>query len=61
MTLFLLMLASMGLGIAGALACLIGMLFTIPFVYLTWVVAYLMATGQPTAGTVRRFEPTPTT
>ncbi len=35
--------------VAGALACLIGLLFAVPFVWLIFAVAYLTMTGQPTA------------
>jgi uncharacterized membrane protein len=33
----------------GLAACLVGTLFTLPFLFLAWVVAYLRMTGQPTA------------
>lgn len=47
--LFLLMLAGLGIGLLGLLACLVGLLFALPLIDLTFAVAYLRMTGQRTA------------
>ena len=47
-TLLLLCLVAFGIMILGFLALCVGILFTAPFVGLIYVVAYLMASGQPT-------------
>jgi hypothetical protein len=48
-TVFLLWLTTVGLVFLGALACCVGMLFTIPLSTLLFAVAYCRMTGQPTA------------
>lgn len=45
-TTILLMLASIGIMLAGFIACLVGLLFAGPLVGLMWTAAYLMMTGQ---------------
>ncbi len=45
--LFLLALASFGLFVAGACACLVGMLVTTPIVLSAWAIVYLRLSGQP--------------
>jgi hypothetical protein len=52
MAIFMVGLISIGLGILGAITC-VGWIFTTPLVALTWVVAYLSMTGQPTADQLR--------
>jgi len=49
LTLFVLWIVSVGLILAGVLACCVGVFFTAPLVSLLWIVAYLAMTGQPTA------------
>jgi uncharacterized membrane protein len=46
---FLLWLTTVGLVFLGALACCVGLLFTIPLSTLLFAVAYCRMTGQPTA------------
>jgi uncharacterized membrane protein len=47
-TIFVLWLTSMGLGMLGELACLVGLIFTIPLVMMLFTVAYCRMTGQRT-------------
>jgi len=49
----LLALASFGISILGASACVVGLFFTTPFVLLLFAVAYCDMTGQPTAPVLR--------
>ena len=46
---FVIGLLSFAINIAGALACFVGLIFTIPYTMLLFVVTYLALTGQPTA------------
>ena len=43
---FLLTLIAIGLGLLGLFAVLIGLLFTLPLIYLTMAAAYLMMKGE---------------
>ncbi|HUT93141.1 MAG TPA: DUF975 family protein [Thermoguttaceae bacterium] len=50
LTLFVIWVLMGLLNLAGALACLVGLLFTVPFTALLNLIVYLAMTGQPTAG-----------
>jgi hypothetical protein len=54
---FVIYLLTGALNFAGALACLIGMIFTLPFGVLLLIVTYLALTGQPTADPYAKGEP----
>ncbi len=45
------------INIAGALACLVGLFFTMPFTVLLFPVAYLALTGQPIADPLAQWKP----
>lgn len=55
--LFVLLLLQGLINNVGMLACGVGMLFTIPFVVMMNAVAYLMISGQPTAGVAYGYAP----
>lgn len=50
MSIFVLFILLFLVSIAGFLACCVGLLVTVPFSWLCLTVAYLMMSGQPTAG-----------
>jgi hypothetical protein len=54
---FVLGLLTAAINVAGVLACFIGLIFTIPFGVLLFIVTYLALTGQPTADPYAKGEP----
>jgi uncharacterized membrane protein len=57
---FVLGLATVGVGFVGALACCVGVWPAIAFIALMWAVAYLAMTGQPTADEILMRPPSAT-
>jgi uncharacterized membrane protein len=54
LALFLLGLAGFGIQLLGAMACLVGLIFTTPLVFLIQAVAYVMMSGQATSNRIAR-------